>query len=239
MKKGMRVCNMLPIYMVVLFIMMSLAYFASNTISVYSERAPIKDRSCVIIDAGHGGVDGGATSCTGVLESEINLQIALRLEDIMHLLGYKTVMIRTTDRSIHTQGDSIAQKKISDLKERVRIVNNTQNCTLISLHQNYFYDSKYFGPQVFYAGNAESRAFADQMQNALNTALCPKSNRQKKSANGIYLMEHIQSTGILIECGFLSNPSEEAKLLNPAYQKELSCVIGSEFSKFQCGKMIA
>lgn len=239
MKKGIRVCNMIPIYMFALFAMLSIAYFASNTISVFSESTPIKNRTCVIIDAGHGGVDGGATSCSGVLESKINLQIALRLEDIMHLLGYKTVMIRTTDRSIHTQGDSIAQKKISDLKERVRIVNEAENCTLISIHQNYFSNGKYFGPQVFYAGDTESRAFADMMQNALNTALCPQSNRTKKPANGIYLMEHIHNVGILIECGFLSNPQEESKLLNTKYQKELCCVIGATYCKFQHGTMFA
>ena len=104
----------------------------------------------IIIDPGHGGEDGGAISCTGVSESKLNLEISLRLNDLLNLLGYDTCLIRDSDISIHTKGETIAQKKASDLKERVRIVNETENAVLLSIHQNQFPDSRYSGPQVFF-----------------------------------------------------------------------------------------
>lgn len=184
-----------------------------------------EDRNVIVIDAGHGGVDGGATSCTGKLESAYNLEISLRLRDLFHLLGYPTRMIRTTDTSIYTKGDTIASQKMSDLKERVRIVNESENNILISIHQNNFTDSRYSGAQVFYPNTEGSRELAERMQSALVQALNPGSNRKVKKAEGIYLMEHIERPGILVECGFLSNPEEEAKLNSPEYQKKLCCVI--------------
>ena len=181
-----------------------------------------------IIDAGHGGVDGGATSCTGVLESAINLEIALRLNKLMQLLGYETVMIRTTDTSVYTQGNTIAAQKLSDLKERVRIVNEPENGVLISIHQNTFTDSRYHGPQVFYGGDLSiSKDLGERLQTALTANLSPDSNRKCKKSSGIYLMEHIENPGVLIECGFLSNPREEAMLRDSVYQKKLCCIIAS------------
>ena len=191
--------------------------------------APIQpSRRVFIIDAGHGGVDGGATSCTGVLESAINLEIALRLNKLMQLLGYETVMIRTTDTSVYTQGNTIAAQKLSDLKERVRMVNTPENGVLISIHQNTFSDSRYHGPQVFYGGDLSiSKDLGERLQTALTANLSPDSNRKCKKSSGIYLMEHIENPGVLIECGFLSNPREEAMLRDSVYQKKLCCVIAS------------
>ena len=189
----------------------------------------------IVIDAGHGGVDGGATSCTGVLESELNLQIALKLEDLMHLLGYKTIMIRRTDISVYTKGATIAQKKVSDLKERVRIVNSIDNALLISIHQNTFSDGKYSGAQVFYGGYGESQALAQIMQTAFAGTINPGSNRKSKAPKGVYLMEHVNRTAVLVECGFLSNAAEEAKLRDPEYQKKVCCVIVCAVSKFLDG----
>lgn len=191
--------------------------------------APIQpSRRVFIIDAGHGGVDGGATSCTGVLESAINLEIALRLNKLMQLLGYETVMIRTTDTSVYTQGNTIAAQKLSDLKERVRIVNDPENGVLISIHQNTFSDSRYHGPQVFYGGDLSiSKDLGERLQTAMTTNLVPDSNRKCKKSSGIYLMEHIENPGVLIECGFLSNPREEAMLRDSVYQKKLCCIIAS------------
>jgi len=208
------------------------AMIGNKAITAMVENTPLEGRHCIIIDAGHGGVDGGATSCTGVLESQINLEIALRLEDLIHLLGYPTLMIRTEDISVYTQGDTIAAKKISDLKERVRIVNETNNAILISIHQNYFTDSRYNGAQVFYPKTDGSEVLAKDLQRSLVNALNFGSHRQAKPVSGVYLMEHIQNTAILIECGFLSNPEEEAKLRSAEYQKKLCCVIGASVGKF-------
>ena len=165
----------------------------SRTVTVMVESAPISRQSCIIVDPGHGGEDGGATSCTGILESAYNLSISMRLNDLLHLLGYDTKLIRASDTSIYTQGKTIAQKKVSDLKERVR---------------------------------------TKALQSALTKALDPGSNRTSKKSSGVYLMEHIKKPGVLIECGFLSNPAEEAKLRDKAYQQKLCCVIAATVSQF-------
>lgn len=223
---------LVAVYTLILCVLMISAVIGSRVVTTVAANTPIKNGIVFIIDAGHGGVDGGATSCTGVLESTINLEIALRLNDLMHLIGMQTVMIRTTDISVYTEGKTIAAKKVSDLKERTRIVNNTEKAVLISIHQNHFTDSRYSGPQVFYSQNPDSKDLGSQMQTTLVHHLSPQSNRKMKRADGIYLMENIHCPGILIECGFLSNPTEDAKLRNPAYQKKLCCVITSVLSKF-------
>lgn len=193
-----------------------------------------QQQSCpvVIIDAGHGGMDGGTTSHTGVRESQVNLEIALRLNDLMHLLGYNTVMTRSEDVSLSTDGDTVRAQKTSDLKNRVEIVNQQENAILLSIHQNHFTQSQYSGPQVFYATSGDSQALAEQMQLQLNAALAPSSNRACKKADGVYLMEHINTTGILVECGFLSNATEEAKLQKPEYQKQICCVIAAAMTNY-------
>lgn len=215
------------IYFIILIFAIIFAYIADQVITVSTEGRVMQGRTVIVIDAGHGGVDGGATSCTGVLESQLNLEIALRLNDLMHLLGYNTCMIRTTDISVYTNGETIAQKKVSDLRERVRIIAHTDNALLLSIHQNQFSDSRYSGAQVFYANTPGSDILAKQLQSSFVCTINPGSRRLEKQATDIYLMEHIPCTGVLIECGFLSNPQEEAKLRSKQYQKNLCSVIAS------------
>ena len=222
--------SLLPIYLLVLIGSIMLAIGGSRAVTVWSATAPVTGRKTVVIDAGHGGVDGGATSCTGVLESQFNLEIATRLNDLMHLLGIQTRMIRESDCSIHTQGETISQKKISDLRERVRIVNSMEDCVLISIHQNHFSDSKYSGAQVFYPQTAGSRELSSKLQENMKSALNPDSHRGIKKADGIYLMQHINCPGALIECGFLSNPQEEYLLKTQDYQQKICCVIATTVS---------
>lgn len=221
-----------PIYLIAAIIFLAVAEGGSRAVTVISENAPIERKNILIIDAGHGGEDGGATSCTGVLESQINLEIALRLNDLCHLLGYETRMIRTTDVSVYTEGNTIAAKKVSDLKQRVRIVNETENGILISIHQNTFPEGKYSGAQVFYNSITGSQDLAHTMQSAFTQTLNPRSNRKSKQADNVYLMQHIQRPGVLVECGFLSNPTEEANLRAGEYQKKLCCVIVSAISSY-------
>jgi N-acetylmuramoyl-L-alanine amidase len=216
-----------PFYLLLIGAMVVTVLWSDRAITVMSESTPLSDRHCIIIDAGHGGVDGGATSCTGALESQINLEISLRLNDLCHLLGMETKMIRTTDISVYTEGQTISQKKVSDLKHRVQIINETPNATVISIHQNYFSDGKYSGAQVFYPKDETSRRLAEAMQLAFAVT---GSTRSAKPSQGVYLMEHIRCPGVLVECGFLSNPQEEAKLRSPEYQKLLCCVIVSTLS---------
>lgn len=217
-------------YAVVLGSFIAISVAGSRAISAFYESDYVPARRCIVVDAGHGGVDGGTTSCTGVTESNINLEIAMRLNDILHLVGIETKMIRTTDCSVYTSGETIAAKKVSDLKERVRIVESTENSLLVSIHQNYFAQSIYSGAQVFYGTNEDSLLLAKALQADLITYLNPGSKRAAKKATGVYLMEHVTCPAILVECGFLSNPEEEAKLRSEDYQKKLSCVIAATLS---------
>lgn len=221
-----------PLYCVCILIVLLATLGADRAITTMAENTPIERSQTIIIDAGHGGEDGGATSCTGVLESQINLEIALRLEDLCHLLGYRTLMIRRTDASVYTEGNSIAAKKASDLRQRVKIVNGVEDGVLISIHQNIFPDSQYSGAQVFYAPTEGSHDFALLLQTLLVSSLNPGSNRKCKTADSIYLMQHIHCPALLVECGFLSNPTEEAKLRSEEYQKMLCCVIVSGLSQY-------
>ena len=224
--------SIMPVYFVILGCFIFAGIGGSRAITTISESAPLYDRRCVIIDAGHGGKDGGATSCTGVLESTINLEIAVRLNDLMHLLGMDTKMIRTGDYSIHIAGETIASQKVSDLKERVRIANEIEDAILVSIHQNHYSDSKYSGAQIFYAPNGKSAELAGQLQRAFVKHLNPGSNRKSKKADGIYLLQKVNNSAVLVECGFLSHYEEEAKLRSAEYQKRVATVIATVCSAY-------
>ncbi len=221
-----------PIYLVTGLLCLVATLAADRTITTIAQSIPIVRYQTIVIDAGHGGEDGGAVSCTGVPESRINLEIALRLRDLCHLLGYNTCMIRTEDISVYTEGNTLAAKKASDLRQRVRIVNSTNRGVLISIHQNTFSDNRYDGAQVFYAPTEGSKELADLLQTNLIMSLNQNSHRNSKPANNVFLMQHIERTGVLIECGFLSNPEEEARLRDGTYQKKICCVIVSSLSQY-------
>lgn len=227
MNRYKKLLPLLPIYFLVLGGFLVAGIWGSKALTAMSDAASLSNRYTLIIDAGHGGEDGGATSCTGVLESEFNLKIATRLDALMNLLGVKTKMVRTSDVSVYTKGNSLSEKKISDLKQRVKLVNDTKNSILVSIHQNYFTESQYSGAQVFYSENLQSKEFAIKTQNLLVNTINQGSNRVAKKASGIYLMEKVNAPAILVECGFLSNPDEEALLRSDEYQKKLCCVLAS------------
>lgn len=220
------------VYFLVVSLFVGSAALTTRTVTAIAEALPVPRNITVVIDPGHGGEDGGATSCSGVLESQLNLEISLRLRDLLHFLGYQTKMIRTTDTAVYTNGTTISEKKISDLKHRVEMVNETADALLLSIHQNQFSDGRYSGAQVFYAATQGSRDFAEAMQASLIASLNPGSKRACKPADSVYLMQHIRCTGILVECGFLSNSQEEANLRTPEYQKKLCCVIASTTDQF-------
>lgn len=235
MKKGNWIAC-LPFYLLVGILLIGICDVCSLAVTTVIQILPVTRNHTIVIDAGHGGMDGGATSCTGVLESGLNLEISMRLNALLQLLGYDTRMIRTTDTSVGTEGQTIAQRKMSDLKERVRIANQTENAILVSIHQNTFSDSRYGGAQVFYASGDGSKALAERLQSGFVSALNPGSKRKCKKSEGVYLMEHIHCPGVLVECGFLSNPQEESNLRSREYQLDLCCVIASGISLFAAGR---
>jgi N-acetylmuramoyl-L-alanine amidase len=183
----------------------------------------------VILDAGHGGPDGGSSAADGTRESDLNLEIALRLEDFLALLGQPTQMVRTTDTDLSdSDAKTIAQKKVSDIRNRVSLANAATDGLLVSIHQNTYSEEKYSGAQVFYSPTGDSQALADLLQNALQIYVDPENHRKAKEiSQNVYLMRHITIPGILVECGFLSNQAEAAKLKTDTYQKQLTAVIGT------------
>lgn len=212
-------------YIYVVGFVLLCAFGMNRAVSQVSSMQSIPVRPVIVIDPGHGGMDGGTTSCTGVQESQLNLEIAQRMDAVFRLLGYETAMTRQEDVSLDTQGSTVREQKRSDLQNRAELANSYNNCVLLSVHQNHFTQSQYSGPQIFYAAGEESRAMASQLQEVMNRILAPSSNRTIKQADGVYLMEHINCPGVLVECGFLSNAQEEALLRNEQYQKKLSAVV--------------
>lgn len=193
----------------------------------------------VIVDAGHGGEDGGASSASGVQESMLNLQIALRLEQMLALSGLEPYMIRSDDRSVYSDGcETISDKKVSDLKNRVQTVNSISNGLLVSIHQNHFSQPKYSGAQVFYSNTDGSRELAELLQTQLRESLDRSNDRQCKKAESVYLMNNIACTGVLVECGFLSNSEEAYLLQNPDYQKKIVCALGCALNVYLEGTMM-
>ena len=191
--------------------------------------SPVYDAAAapVILDAGHGGEDGGAVSVTGVPESQLNLEIVQKLRDILALCGTDPVLLREEDISLHDQSAStLREKKRSDLQNRVAAVESMEGATLISIHQNTYPSSQYHGAQVFYAPTEGSQALAEHFQSVLREQLQPDNGRAAKQIpDSVYLMNHITCPAILVECGFLTNPGEEAKLRDPGYQRQLAAVL--------------
>lgn len=189
----------------------------------------------LVIDAGHGGEDGGAVSPSGVVESHINLAVALRLKAMTDLCGVESVLLRDSDVSLHDANcETLRQKKVSDLHNRVAMIEETPNAVLISIHQNTFQSQKYHGAQVFFGLNGDSLALAEVAQDRLRTGLDPENGRvPTQIPSSVYLMNHITCPAILVECGFLSNPTEEALLQTQEYQTKLAVALTSAYLKYQ------
>ena len=181
----------------------------------------------LILDAGHGGEDGGAVSVTGVPESRVNLEIVQKLRDTLALYGVDPVVLREEDVSLHDpEASTLREKKRSDLKNRVRAVEAVEGGTLLSIHQNSYPGSQYRGVQVFYAPTGGSRELAELLQTALREELQPDNDRQAKPIpESVYLMNHVSCPAVLVECGFLTNPEEEALLRDGGYQRQLAAVL--------------
>ena len=192
----------------------------------------------LIIDAGHGGEDGGATTAEGVPESGINLAIACKLEALAGLLGVETVMTRESqDISYPESAATTAQRKQSDQKARIELINAQENAVLISIHQNFFPDTRPSGCQVLYGKPEGSRELGELTHKNMTEALCPSSRRVAAPiSEDIYLMRAAKCTSILVECGFLSNRNEAALLLTDDYQLKISALLLASYLQFEAGQ---
>lgn len=193
------------------------------------------DSPTVIVDAGHGGEDGGTCSADGVLEKDINLSVSLYLYELLKCSGYNVIMTRTDDEQI---GDNtlstIRQRKISDVRKRLEMTKTYPDSLFVSIHQNYYSSSRYSGAQVFYSSKSpDSRLLADSIQNSIVGLLQNGNDRKiKEIGTNVYLLYNCENPAVMVECGFLSN-SEEAKLLTTDdYQKKVAFSVACGIIKF-------
>lgn len=190
----------------------------------------------IVLDAGHGGADGGAVSADGTPEDDINLAIVLRLRDLFALMGRQTVLTRTGGASLaDPDSATLRQEKVSDTKNRVTLINSVANGCLISIHQNTLPGHpSVHGAQVFYGKVTDSDARAAAVQQALNNAINVGNEKTAKPIGGdIYIMAHANCPAILVECGFLSNSAETRLLLSPEYQTKLAAAICCGYLQYQ------
>lgn len=207
-----------------------LGYFVLTRSAPAAAVTPV-GRPVVVIDAGHGGEDGGAVAPDGTEEADINLAIGQKLDLILRFMGENTRLLRNEDISLHDDSaQTIREKKVSDIHNRVDAVNALEDPRLISIHQNFFPSSKYSGAQVFYGGNPLGQPWAELTQKNLRACLAPNNKREVKPIDrNVYLMNHISCPALLIECGFLSNPEERWLLKDPSYQTALAAVIAGSY----------
>ena len=191
----------------------------------------------LILDAGHGGEDGGAVSVTGARESDLNLAVVRRVDLLAGFCGVPTVLTREDDRSLHDEeAETLREKKRSDLENRVALVEGTEGAVLLSVHQNSYPDGRYSGAQVFYSNEALSGAWAEVTQETLRTALDQENHRLAKVIpDSVYLMNHISCPALLVECGFLSNPEEARRLETGEYQTKIALSLVAAYLQAQGG----
>ena len=221
---------------IVLALLIGTAVFLYRPPAVNSAFSPSRFAGeTVVIDAGHWGEDGGAISVSGAVESQINLAIALRLDQVLGLYGVNTVLLRDSDISLHdADASTLRQKKVSDLHNRVEAIEALEDPVVISIHQNTFPSGKYHGAQVFYANGELSLPLAQITQSMLRQVLDPGNDRKPTAVSeSVYLMSHISCRAILVECGFLSNPQEDLLLQSEDYQTKLAAVLAGAYLSYQ------
>lgn len=166
----------------------------------------------------------GAESSSGTTEAEINLKIALKLQNLLEQSGSTVVLTRSDENAIYEiDSKTIREKKVSDIHNRVKIGNESSGDIFVSIHLNKISESQYSGWQTFYKQNSEeSKKLAISIQNNLNDAIQKENNRTPAKLNTVYIMKHVEIPITIVECGFLSNPEEEKLLLTDEYQDKLA-----------------
>jgi len=193
-----------------------------------------KTDKVILIDPGHGGIDGGAQSKAGTIEKDINLQISLKLRDELEEKGYKVFMTRDEDEGLYKKGNTVKEKKREDLTRRVEMKKETECDIFVSIHQNMFPQSKCYGAQVWYASNDNSYNLATIVQDSVKESVNDNNKRVAKPAAEAYLIlrDKYEGASILVECGFLSNPDEEAKLKSDEHQNLIVEGISNGIDKY-------
>ena len=208
--------------------------FACGILCLFAARSDIVlqvngiPRPVIILDAGHGGEDGGAVAPDGTPEKDINLSVSEIIAMYFDWFGVDYVMVREKDELIGDNSlPTVRERKVSDIRKRMSLVKQTPGAVLLSIHQNIFISSRYSGTQVFYAKNAPgSMELAETIQRAVVSALQPDNERKVKPTEGtVFLLDEATKTSVMVECGFLSNERELSKLKTPEYRSQISLFI--------------
>lgn len=180
-----------------------------------------KKNITVVIDSGHGGMDPGKIAADGTLEKDINLAIALKLQTYLEAADIRTIMTRTSDIGLYEE--SAANKKVQDMKNRIALMEEHHADLVVSIHQNSYSDSSVHGAQVFYyTTSAASKKLAETLQDVLIADVDPDNHRAAKANDSYYLLKKTSCPIVIVECGFLSNPTEAEKLKSDGYQDQLA-----------------
>ncbi len=193
------------------------------------------DEFLLFLDAGHGGMDGGAVSKNGVAEADINLAITLKTRAFLRFVGVSAELTRTDAQSLNFNSDATAREnKNADLYARLALAKARPELDFLSIHLNKFEQEKYYGAQVFYSPNTErSKTLAQCLQDHLRSALDQNNDRRiKLSPDGVMLMKNINAPAVTIECGFLSNDREEALLQQDSYQTKIALAIACGYIQY-------
>lgn len=219
---------------VIIFMLLSYSVNADN--SILPDRTDsVKEDSgsySIIIDAGHGGADGGATGLNGAVEKEINLAVARITADLLRVFGYDVIMTRNDD--IMLGNGEKGRAKLYDLKYRLEMADKYPNSIFVSIHVNKFPLAYCRGMTLYYsANNPESLALARNIFDANKTYLQNDNSREiKKATSSIYILDRIQIPAVLVECGFVSNEEESALLMDESYRRKLAMIISSSSASF-------
>ena len=186
-------------------------------------------RQKVIVDAGHGGFDGGAIGIGGVIEKNLNLSFSLPAGDFLAVMGYIPVLTRTEDTGLDNGESTIREKKRADLQARLKMMSEDVNVPVIMIHQNKFTQSQYSGAQMFYGTqNPASKQMAEQLRSGIVRYLQPDNTRElKKATSDVWLLVNCPAPVVMVECGFISNPEECALLQQPEYQRKFAFVLAA------------
>ena len=183
---------------------------------------PVTNR-VIVIDAGHGTPDEGAESNNGVTEAEINLRIALKLQNLLEQSGAKVILTRSNETAIYDiDKKTLREKKVSDIHNRVKIGNESSADIFVSIHLNKIPQNQYWGWQCFYNQNEKSKILAENLQNNLNEAIQKENKRIAMKLDTVYIMKNVEIPICIVECGFLSNEEEEKRLQEDDYQNRLA-----------------
>lgn len=195
-----------------------------NIMPAAAENDGTSNKKTILIDVGHGGYDGGTIGKSGTKEKDINLKISLKLRDALVKNGYNVIMTRDTDKDLLDEGKRNTTKKAQDIANRCKIKKESNADLFISIHQNHFPQSKYYGAQVWYSNNKESQSLAHIMQENLKIDLNHDNKRVEKPAKNDYKILTCSDVmpSVLVECGFLSNYEEEQRLLQDEYQQKIA-----------------